>query len=182
MKIKQFVVATLVGMSVAGGAQAQSWERWEEGGAQGRAEGASLTFGCDADDPTSASLKAVVAFDLGNEAAMFSMSMARPYAATFVVDGSPMPIGMRFIGDGEEGIALQALEPFSDGGMKLVELTTALQNGNRLVLQIPALGVSVPFSLVGSRDALNSVYLGCGMWPTGTGVWTNDEYDLSGTD
>lgn len=181
MKIKMFAAAAL-GLSIAGAANAQSWERWDEGGAQARAEGASLTFGCGADDPTSASLKAVVAFDLGNESAMFAMSMDRPYEATFVVDGSPTPIRMMFIGDGEEGIALQAIEPVSDDGMKLVDLTTELRNGNRLVLQIPALGVSVPFSLNGSRNALNGVYLGCGMWPTGTGVWTEDEYDLNGTD
>lgn len=29
---------------------------------------------------------------------------------------------------------------------------------------------SIPVSLSGSRDGLNGVYLGCGMWSTGTGI------------
>lgn len=178
MKVSLLAVATLVGLSAAHVAHAQSWERWDEGGAQAWAENASLTFGCDAEDNSAASLRAVVGYDQGNSS-MSAMSPGREYAVSFVVDGRSSPIKMKFEAEGEEGIALSVVEPFAEGGMKLVDLTTELANGNRLTFQIPALGVSIPFSLTGSREALNGVYLGCGMWPTGTGVWTEDEYDLA---
>lgn len=170
MTIKYFAAVALLGMTVSGAAHAQSWERWDEGVAQASQEGAALTFGCDSGDGSAASLRAVVGFDRGDRAAMASMAPGRQYSAVFVVDGHSSPVRMEFITDGEEGIVLAAVEPFSEDGMKLVDLAVELMNGNRLVFQIPTLGVSVPFRLSGSRDALNGVYLGCGMWPTGTGV------------
>ena len=192
MKIKPFVVATLVGMAVANVAHAQSWERREadEYNPFPVVEAAAsndgyFSFYCHGQPE-----EAVAAFSVSFPADKVREDFedGNVVRAFIDVDGERTEWRLDFIviGDGDVVGFTSKGDPRLDvevGSEPQVNLAYALQSGQQATLTIPMLNITSRLGLGGSMDALESVYLGCGMVrPTGTGVWTEDEYDLNGTD
>ncbi|MEN5364741.1 hypothetical protein [Brevundimonas intermedia] len=185
MKIKQFVAATLVGMSIAGAANAQSWSQEKVDGtlyATGRGSGGTtleLHCGASHQNPEEAHFRVRMPWRSSFEGKLERGD--EKFNAQLAIDGSIQPIRMEWGSMEEAGVEFYVTAMAEDAG-DLTMLVAELQNGSTATFNIPALGVSSTVPLTGSRDALNGIYMGCGMHPTGTGVWTDDEYELNGTD
>lgn len=185
MKIKQFVVAALVGMSVTNVAHAQSWSTEEVDGtvyATGYGSGGTtLTLHCGAShqNPAEAHFRVLMPWRSSFEGKL--QRGDEKFNAQLAIDGSAQSIRMEWGSMEEAGVEFYVTALAADAG-DLTMLVAELQNGSTATFSIPSLGVTSTVPLRGSRNALSGIYMGCGMLPTGTGVWTEDEYDLNGTD
>jgi len=178
MKIKKFVAATLVGLSIAGSAHAQSWERleYDDNYPSAIASGsndASFSFHCRDN---------VREQDVAEFWVMFPAEKVREDFAdgnvvrAFIdIDGERTEWRLDFmvVGDGDVVGFTSTGDPrlhVDVGSEAQVNLVYALQNGRKATLSIPLLDLSTTLELNGSMDALVGIYLGCGMRMTGTGV------------
>lgn len=178
MTISQFVATTLVGISIAGAAQAQSWERLEDDGNYPAAmatgsNDASFSFHCRDN---------VREQDVAEFWVMFPAEKVREdfedgnvVRAFIDVDGERTEWRLDFmvVGDGDIVGFTSTGDSRLDadvGSEAQVNLVYALQNGQQARLDIPLLDLSSTLGLAGSMDALAGIYLGCGMRMTGTGV------------
>lgn len=185
MKIKMLAAAALVGMSIAGAANAQSWTTEDVGGtlyATGHGGGRTtleLHCGASHQNPEEAHFRVRMPWRSSFEGKLERGD--EKFNAQLAIDGSSYPIRMEWGSMEEAGVEFYVTALAADAD-DLTMLVAELQNGSTATFSIPSLGVTSTVPLKGSRAALNGIYMGCGMRPTGTGVWTEDEYDLNGTD
>lgn len=178
MKIKHLAAATLAGMSIAGSANAQSWERLEDGNypaamAMG-SNNASFSFHCRDNVREQDVAEFWVMFPAGEVPEDFEDGNV--VRAFIDVDGERTEWRLNFIvvGDGDVVGFTSTGDPRLDvevGSEAQVNLVYALQNGRQATLNIPLLNISSTLGLSGSMDALRGIYLGCGTRLTGTDPW-----------
>jgi hypothetical protein len=171
MKIKQFVAATLVGLSITGAANAQTWSKqsgWAESGeAWGQNDDGTLVFGCGSGEPV-----AQLMVTLDQHSRFTRLRGGEAYELVFEIDGQPISVPMKY--DPSESanflLRIKADESGFAEDETLNNLVYALQDGSRLKLIMGAYTLT-EMSLAGSSEVLRGIYLGCGMRLTGTSPW-----------
>lgn len=174
MKIKQFIAVTLVGLSVAQAAHAQTWQREDYGGSYEplttgvASRGVKVEFGCGR-APTEAFVRVYVPW----QSRFGRLAEEGFFDVAFVVDGEPIPLSLQFTRTETEAVFATSVEMDEQGFAEsdhLNNLVYALQSGRSASISAPALGVESALPLNGSMSALRGIYVGCGMHLSGTGV------------
>lgn len=168
MRIRLLATAAILGASLTGAANAQTWTRQElNAEAWGQNEDSTLMFGC-----VRGIMAASLMVTLPLDSRFRSLRSGSTYEVTFEVDGILKPVRMDYE-PSESANFIRQINADQESGWAeedtLNDLVYSLQDGSQLTVRLGETTLTT-MSLAGSSDALRGIYIGCGMRMSGTGV------------